>query len=301
MERMRRLVVTADDFGIGPMTTRGILRLASRGRVTCAVLLVNAPDAARSVNAWRAAGRPMELGWHPCFTLDRPISDPGEVPTLVDREGRFLTLGALASRLAMGRVRRGEVLRECQAQYDRFVELVGDRPVVVNAHHHLQTFPLVGGALLEVLAKDTARPYVRRVREPLATFLKVPGARIKRVVLSGLGTIAAGRFDRLGFPGNDWLAGLAANPCVADPEFFARWLATIPGQTIELMCHPGEYDPTLDGRDGSDSDGGLARRVNELRLLEHDDFPQACSRAGFMLTAPSLLMFRAPRGGRHAA
>jgi predicted glycoside hydrolase/deacetylase ChbG (UPF0249 family) len=243
----------------------------------------------------------MELGWHPCFTLDRPVSDPREVATLVDRDGQFLTLGALARRLAMGRVRRGEVLRECQAQYDRFTELVGDRPVVVNAHHHLQTFPHFGGALLEVLAKEVTRPYVRRVREPLATFLKVPGARIKRVVLSGLGTIAADRFDRLGFPGNDWLAGVTANDCVSDPEFFGRWLATIPGETVELMCHPGEYDVTLNGRDGSDSDGGLTRRVNELRLLEHDDFPLACARAGFVLTAPSLLASAAPNGGRHAA
>src|ERR1700722_1652505 len=96
MERMRRLVVTADDFGIGPMTTRGILHLASRGRVTCAVLLVNAPDAERSVNVWRAAGRPMELGWHPCLPLDRPVSDPREVPTLVGRGGQFPTPGALA-------------------------------------------------------------------------------------------------------------------------------------------------------------------------------------------------------------
>jgi predicted glycoside hydrolase/deacetylase ChbG (UPF0249 family) len=302
MERMRRLVVTADDFGIGPMTTRGILRLALGGRVTCAVLIVNAPDAERSVDEWRAAGRPMELGWHPCFTLDRPISKPRDVASLVDRDGRFLNLGTLLKRLAMGRVRRTEVAREARSQYDRFIEIVGTRPTVVNAHHHLHVFPVIGGALLELFARDGVRPYIRRVQEPLSTFLRIPGARIKRFVLGSLGSFVALKVDRLGFPGNDWLAGVTENACLASPDFFARWLATIPGQTVELMCHPGEYDLTLEGRDGSATDGGLDRRVKELKFLEHDDFLQACARAGFELIAPSVLSTaRAVTGARHAA
>jgi predicted glycoside hydrolase/deacetylase ChbG (UPF0249 family) len=299
---MRRLVVTADDFGIGPMTTRGILRLALGGRVTCAVLIVNAPDAERSVEAWRAAGRPMELGWHPCFTLDQPISKPGDVASLVDRDGRFLNLGTLLKRLAMGRVRRDEVAREARSQYDRFREFVGARPTLVNAHHHLHVFPVIGGALLELLAEDVVRPYVRRVQEPPSTFLRIPGARIKRLLLSGLGSFGAYQLDRLGFPGNDWLAGVTENACLTNPDFFARWLATIPGQVVELMCHPGEYDLTLEGRDGSASDGGLDRRVNELKLLEQDSFLEACARAGFELTAPSLLSgTRTATGAQHAA
>ena len=141
---MRRLVVTADDFGIGPQTSRGILDLAHLGRVTCSVLLVNAPDAVSSVNMWHREGRPMELGWHPCLTLDRPISDPGVVRSLVDADGRFLSLGRFAKRLVLGRVSRDELIREYSAQYQRFLELVGETPVVVNGHHHLHTFPIVG-------------------------------------------------------------------------------------------------------------------------------------------------------------
>src|SRR5437588_127944 len=42
---VRCLVVVADDFGIGPATSRGILDLAAKGLVTGTVLLVNSPYA----------------------------------------------------------------------------------------------------------------------------------------------------------------------------------------------------------------------------------------------------------------
>src|SRR5947208_10841292 len=85
----RYLLVTADDFGIGPETSRGILELAARGVVTSTVLLVNSPHALDAVAAWRKAGCPLELGWHPCLTIDAPILPPDQVPTLVGPDGRF--------------------------------------------------------------------------------------------------------------------------------------------------------------------------------------------------------------------
>src|SRR5437764_12218616 len=101
----RRLVVIADDYGIGPATSRGILDLAADGLVTGAVLLVNSPFAAEGVRCWRQAGTPMELGWHPCLTIDAPVLPPGAVPSLVGPDGRFHSLGRLMGRLAAGRGR----------------------------------------------------------------------------------------------------------------------------------------------------------------------------------------------------
>ena len=301
MAQDRRLLVTADDFGIGPMTSRGILDLAERGRVTCAVLLVTSPYAESSVDEWRDSGRPMELGWHPCLTLDRPVSNPGRVSSLVDRHGRFPTLGGLASRLATGRVRFDDVRREFDAQLARFVALVGEPPLVVNAHHHVHTFPIVGRALASVLSESGARPFVRRVREPWTTLWSVPGGRVKRAFLTMMGTAATKRLDRLGFAGNDYLAGVADHASVSDARFFARWLSSISGRDVDLMCHPGLEDPTLEGRDGTVEDGGLARRVREYELLGRDEFLTACANAGFRLTRPSRLVLKPAAGGRYAA
>src|SRR5262249_14499418 len=102
VDEARHLIVTADDFGIGPATSRGILELAAEGLVTCTVLLVNSPHAENAVEAWRRAGRRPELGWHPCLTLDRPVLPAWEVPSLVRPDGTFWPLGRFVGRLLFG-------------------------------------------------------------------------------------------------------------------------------------------------------------------------------------------------------
>src|SRR5262249_55015866 len=153
--------------------------------------------------------------------------------------------------LFFGRVRAFEIKAELTAQLQRFRELVGRLPSVVNSHHHVQVFPPVGRLLLDVLAAAGPLPYVRRVQEPRSMLLRVPGARVKRALLSLLGRFDARAQQRLGMAGNDWLAGVTDPPCVADPHYLTRWLTRIPGCIVELTCHPGYYDPTLLGRDAT--------------------------------------------------
>jgi chitin disaccharide deacetylase len=300
VEDKRYLVVTADDFGIGPATSEGILELAARGLVTGTVLLVNSPHAAGAVQHWRQTGAALELGWHPCLTLDRPILPAREVPTLVQPDGRFWGLGAFLSRLLLGRLGAAEIEAELTAQYRRFFELTGRPPALVNSHHHVQVFPPVGTILLKVLAVGPL-PYVRRVREPWRMLAAVPGARFKRTVLSLFGRWDAAAQARAAAPGNDWLAGVTDPPWVRDPDYLVRWLKRIPGRVVELTCHPGYLDTTLIGRDCTAGDGHLLRRVRELQLLRDPSFCEACRQAGFRLVSPlQLARLRVARDA-HAA
>jgi predicted glycoside hydrolase/deacetylase ChbG (UPF0249 family) len=297
----RYLIVTADDYGIGPAVSRGILDLAARGVVTGTVLLVNSPHADEAVRAWRQAGVTLDMGWHPCLTLDRPVLPAERVPSLVGPDGRFHSLGRFTCRWLAGRIRAADVRAELQAQYGRFRELVGRPPAVVNTHHHAQIFAPVGPVLLEVLGRRRPLPYVRRVREPWGMLTRVPGARIKRAFLNALGRRDGRRQELLGFPGNDWLAGVTDPPCVEDPEFLARWLSRVPGRVVELTCHPGYADDTLVGRDCAARDSQYARRMREYQLLRDARFAEACCRAGFTLVAPSALVKRDSSRQHHAA
>jgi predicted glycoside hydrolase/deacetylase ChbG (UPF0249 family) len=301
VDATRYLVVTADDYGVGPATSQGILDLAARNRVTSTVLLVNSPHAEEAVRAWRRQGATLEMGWHPCLTLDRPILPAGQVPSLVQTDGRFWPLGALLGRLCRGHVRPEEIEAELRAQYQRFLDLVGQPPAAVNSHHHVQVFPPVGNALLRVLDGQRPRPYLRRVQEPWSMLARVPGARLKRGFLSFLGRRQAARQQQAGFPGNDWLAGVTDPPRVAAADYLTRWLASVPGRVVELTCHPGHLDTTLDGRDGSLQDGQLLRRVHEFQRLEDDSFEAVCRSAGFTLISALELTRILTRGERHAA
>ncbi len=300
MHGTRQLVVVADDFGIGPATSRGILDLAARGRVTATVLLVNSPYAEEAVRAWRLSGRSLELGWHPCLTLDRPVLPPGQVSSLVTGDGVFCSLGQFLRRLLLRQARPAELEAELLAQYRRFHDLVGHAPPTVNAHHHVHVFAPIGALLEGLLRRQRPLPYVRRVREPWRLLAAVRGARLKRTFLALMGGFAAPSLSRSGFPGNDWLAGVTDPPFVADAGFFARWLARVPGRAVELTCHPGFLDETLAGRDCAAGDAQMLRRPREHALLAAPDFLDACRAARFTLAAPAALA-RLDRGPAHAA
>lgn len=282
---LRRLIVTADDFGVGPATSRGILDLSAAGVVTSTVMLVNSPHAEDGVKQWEQSERTLELGWHPCLTMDAPVLPPGQVPTLVNEQGRFHPLGAFLKRLLRGRVSTAEIERELAAQLKRFTELTSRPPMNVNGHHHIHIFRPVGDALMKLLAEQSPKPLLRRVTEPWRTLRTVPGVRAKRLVLNWLGRGAAKRQQRAGFPGNDALLGITDPPFVNDPDFFARWLREARGDVCELMVHPGHADDTLGDRDGPASANQAGRRVREFELLSAPAFRQAVEAAGFELVS----------------
>lgn len=286
----RLLLVIADDIGIGPNTTTGILHLGSQGIVTGSVLLVNSPYAAEAVRKWWQLGSPLELGWHPDLTLDTPITPAAQIPSLVRADGTFWPLPVFLKRWFFGLLNPREIESELRHQLQRFTELVGHPPLFVNCHQHIGLFAPVGEILLSILAELTVKPYIRRVQEPWPVVRALAGARLKRAFLGWLGRRLSRMQEAHGFPGNDWLAGIANPHCILDQEFFVRWLRTMPGDVVELMCHPGRFDPTLVGRDCTDTDGLLQQRVHELRWLRDASFLDAVEEAGFRLASPSELV-----------
>jgi predicted glycoside hydrolase/deacetylase ChbG (UPF0249 family) len=223
------------------------------------------------------------------------------VPSLVGPNGCLWPLRQFLLRLLGGQIRPGEIEIELNAQYDRFIDLVGRPPALINSHQHVSLFPPVGRVLRRVLARCRPRPYLRQVREPWGVLKDVPGARLKRTLLSGLGRLEAWAQKRQGYPGNSWLAGITDPPWVKDPDFFSRWLRRVPGRLVELACHPGHRDGTLLGRDCLPGDGLVQRRVDELHLLWQPAFAQTCREAGFTLIAPSQLLAHTGGGRSHAA
>jgi chitin disaccharide deacetylase len=286
----RYLLVTADDFGIGPATSQGVLAAAASGAITASVLLVNSPHAKDAVRTWHQRGRPMELGWHPNLTLDSPILPHTQVPSLIGSDGRFLPLGSFLRRWLTGGLDKEQIDRELDAQFQRYCDLMGQQPGTVNTHQHVGVFSPVGQVLMDVLDRHGCRPMLRRVQESWGTIIRVPGARIKRTFLNGLGRRLARRQEARQQVGNDWLAGITDPQWVKKPTFFQQWLQAIPGKVVELMCHPGHWDNTLLGRDAGVGDGLQQRRVDELHLLQQPTFKEAVRAAGFKLVSPSELM-----------
>ena len=314
MDPARQLVIVADDFGIGPATSRGILDLAERGHITATVLLVNSPHAEESVLQWHRVGGPalVELGWHPCLTLDRPLLPPCRVPSLVRADGSFLSLGQLLCRLLTGRVAEPQVRAELRAQYDRFRQMTGRPPRVVNGHHHIHVLPGITRSLIDVLSQQHSSPYVRRVVETVAMLRAEDRARGKRLFLATLGRRSTPALSNAGFPGNDVLVGITDPHGLAWPneekagERLCRWLRAAPGTVVELMCHPGRHDKAARRCDEPSPLSGLVVqcgpevRVRELELLATSSLTDQLEQCGFRRLGPRDL-FAGLRAERQAA
>src|SRR5438445_12578612 len=97
------IVVTADDLGLSPGVTRGILEAHKRGVVRSASLMVTcaaSPEAA----ALSRMEPDLEVGLHLDLVGGEPVSDPARVASLGDDAGRFRLHSDVIRRLFPGRI-----------------------------------------------------------------------------------------------------------------------------------------------------------------------------------------------------
>ena len=122
MTAARRVVVNADDFGLSPGVSRGILRAFREGVLTSTTMLVNL-DGFDDAVALAKANPDLPVGVHLTLLWGRPVSDPEAVRRLVDRDGRFPdSPGALLRRYVFGRLPRSQVRDEFRRQVWKFVD-----------------------------------------------------------------------------------------------------------------------------------------------------------------------------------
>ena len=137
---MTKILFQGDDFGFTRAVTLGIVDAIDRGVLRNTGLFANMPSAEFAVSFMK--DRPQA-----CFGIDFNlvagpcVSDPKEIPHLVDENGMFLKSG-LRVRDPRWQSEEGraelfpydEVNKELRAQYRRFVDLTGTKPGYLHEH-----------------------------------------------------------------------------------------------------------------------------------------------------------------------
>src|SRR2546426_6924448 len=124
----RRLIVNADDFGLTPGVSAGILSAHRHGIVSSTTLLATAAVNAEQLATLRDSG--LGVGIHVNLTLGRPLSG---ARSLVDLDGRFVRDPGHAAARANAR----DVEREVSAQLEKFAVLMRREPTHLDTHHHV--------------------------------------------------------------------------------------------------------------------------------------------------------------------
>jgi len=268
------LVVHADDFGLAPGVNLAIEEGLESGSVTSASILLGGPHAAPAL-AW-ASGHPRhDFGVHLNLTQGTPLLAPDQVPSLVDRRGRFLRLPRFLLRYALGRIRPQEVSSEWAEQIGA-IRSAGVAISHLDSHQHVH--------LLPGLFRGVAVPLATSHRLPLRV---MDGPVCRRGIwpdVKGLLLIVATRSAAPG-PGagppsaHGFGTSLMGRPTLRRAR---RLLARAsPGRTYELVVHPGIPDADLE-RSG---DGYRKGRALERRLLDSDEFRSVVRNAGFEMVS----------------
>ena len=158
---MRRLIITADDFGISKGVNDGIIEGFHQGLVRNTALMVNFDDVEKSAIALKNTTG-LEIGIHLNLTSGKPVSDARTVPSVIGSDGSFLGLGGFLKRALLGGIDWQQVSREWRAQIDRGLRL-GFRFSNINSHQHVHMLPSLARICAD-LAEEYRIPAIRLSR-----------------------------------------------------------------------------------------------------------------------------------------
>jgi hopanoid biosynthesis associated protein HpnK len=231
---LKRLIVNADDLGLAETVNDGIVKGHRDGIITSASLLACGGAAAHAAEL--AAKNPgLGVGIHLCLTLERPVSDPKTVPTLV-KAGKFYPGPLpLMARLVSGKISTAEIEAEFRAQVEKALSL-GVTPDHIDGHQHVHMMPGVFEAVLKL-----AREYgIRAVRYPVGPWVGRMGyARtLEKFLLESLAASCKKKLRALDIKITDHFFGLAQTGALG-VKALSRIIDGLPDGTSEIMCHPG--------------------------------------------------------------
>jgi hopanoid biosynthesis associated protein HpnK len=236
----KRLIVTADDFGLSLPVNEAVETAHRQGILSAASLMVGATAADDAVLRARAL-KSLGVGLHLTLINGQPVLPPEEVPDLVGADGHFLDDPVrFGLALFFSPRMRLQVQAEIRAQFERFADtgLVMDH---VNGHQHFHLHPVIFHAMAE-LAPRYGFPPVRLPLEPFTASFNANGDRFAGRMAGWLFYLVQMRrlrriLSEVGIQSNDHVFGLYDSGAMTE-ERFLRLITHLPPGISEIYCHP---------------------------------------------------------------
>jgi hypothetical protein len=254
-EKMDPLIICADDFALSESTSRAILSLARKRKISATsamTLSVHWPTQAANLLEFKGL---IDVGLHFDMTSE-----------FASRAGYGESLVRMLLRSAIKGYKPQNIADIFESQLDSFEQHWGAPPDHIDGHQHIHQFAGIREGLLQVLSRRYAgqqqKPWVR------VSKLRPPGLKAHFITLTGANQLQA-LLDQAGFAYSPELLGAYGFNFNANQYrvTFRKWLqyaksntpiknlmnhATKAGSSFALMCHPGqdvvELDPIAQAR-----------------------------------------------------
>ncbi len=238
MPESRRLIVNADDFALHPSVNRAIILAHREGIVTSTTILAGGMALFDAIEELKACPN-LGIGVHLCLVDQRPVLNPDEVPSLVDRNGKFCaSYPAFIRKYLLGQIRLAQVRREFEAQVARIRDL-GLAMTHLDSHQHLHLLPGISAVTAEIARKFAIR-CIRIPAEETAA-MRGPsslGRRIQGKIVFRLAQKRRREFARAGFRFPDHFFGFQRGGTLLLDDWL-KLVPRLPAGVSEIMVHPG--------------------------------------------------------------
>ncbi len=239
----RQVIINADDFGLSPGVSQGIIQAYRAGGITSTSMMVNMPGLDHALSLARSLPD-LGVGLHFNLTYGRPVSDPALVPSLVKPDGAF-------HQGQCGLIREfADIAIELDAQWNVLAQALLP-PTHLDSHQLLhQNDPIIFKIMAEKAVRENIplrRSQVRHASPDL------PSPRMTDTIL----------LDTYG-----------------DHEGLQRLLqhlSTLPDGITEIVCHPGYVDDAL-----REISNWLDIREHELAVFVNQDVPRTIQALGIV-------------------
>ncbi len=267
---MKKLVFCADDFALHAAASEGIAALAQKGCITATSVMVLSPRWPTDVTWLQRLRGQIDVGLHLDWTSEFALN-----------AGHGMTLPRTMLSAWLKKIKPAQAKPVIERQLSDFEHVWQAPPDHVDGHQHVQQFPGIREALVQVLAErygsTSTRPYVRISQLPP---LQVD---FKARVIAAMGAEPLRRLASL--------HGVSCAPALSGvydfedgPISYAQrmngWLRTSPEGTL-LMCHPAQ------SVQAGDSIGQA--RLREYRYLDGADFQKQLKARDIQLVRGSSL------------
>lgn len=256
---MKRVIITADDFGLSSGVNRAVEKGWRDGLLACASLM---PGGGGFTEAVRIARRNpgLQVGLHLTLVQGRAVLPPEQIPALVDAQGHFSDNPVAAGfRYFMDRGLYCQLKREIEAQIIRVVD-AGIPLTHIDGHLNMHLHPTVFRILAELMPRYGIATF-RLARERLSENLRIDGERrvgktVETFIFGRLTGHARPELDRLGIGYAAEVKGLLNSGRMTE-GYVLDVIDGIQDGLTEIYFHPGLLQ-----------DAEIARRMPDYRHQE---------------------------------
>ena len=244
------IVINADDYGISRGATLGIIKAHLEGIVTSASLTPTGLDYFQAVKLAREQCPELGVGLHFTLSAGKPVSNPGDIPDLVDDDGFFKwEFISLFRKLKLSRddPLLDQIEFELESQI-RKLKSDGIIPDHINGERHVHMIPGIFTRVLEA-AKRHHIPYVRAGKDSSYRLIR---AKNSRLVFFGGGIVKYLLLNGLTRINGKPIEPVRTAECFASYVFTGRLDLLLPDLlnvkndgVTEIMVHPGIPDENL--------------------------------------------------------